>query len=126
MKITKDTMPTEWETKDGELGYKFGFSFGKTTIKDDNITLPINPNFVFAVDGKNVGVFECESITQIKTYLTEDLFCKSVYQNLLTLLIEFNSFVRSKFLIPSEIKFTPPTFDQIKGKIMIDLKHLLA
>ena len=126
MKIIKETIPeTEWETKNGELGYNFGFTFGKAVKTNSYTMLPIKPSFIFMVDNKEFGQFECEETVEIVRHLSEEKFLISVYQNLLTTLIEFDTLVKSKFAIPSEIQFNPPTFDKIKDKLINDLGELI-
>lgn len=125
MKVIKDTMPNDYETKDGNVGFLLGFSFGYPTKKESNILLPIRPNFVFQVDGKSVGEYHCEVDTTTNSTLSKEEIYKETYKHLIKSLLDFLLFARTQFAIPTEVQVTPPPYDNVKGFIADNLNGVV-
>lgn len=122
MEIIKDNMPDAWESKIGSIGYKFGCSYGDPVISGAKILLPIRPMFVFDVDKKEAGRFVCEEIAEITLAIKKEQVYQSTYSKTLQILIRFDSFARTKFVIP--IKFQPPTYVAMKDEIINSLSSV--
>jgi len=125
MKVIKDTMPTTYETKDGNIGFSFGFDFGLSVKVDNIIKVPIIPTLIFEVDNKAVGEFICLKEVEVSSLMTKDDIYQEVHKNLLVTLDKFNKLSKSKYAIPDSITLRPIPFLEVKPFIVDKLKLVL-
>jgi len=124
MNIIVDTIPHSYEVKEGSLEFRFGLDYGSLLKKNNILILPIQPTFVFGVDGKERGLFKCENKVDI-LLTTEDEIFKSIYNHVLATLFEFSRFVRTRYAIPASVVYKPPTFYQIQEQFGERIKRFL-
>ena len=124
MNIIKDTMPTQYEKKEGHLAYKFGLDYGSLLKKNNVLFLPIQPTFVFEVDYKDLGIYQGENVVEIPANSETEIY-KLIHNHVLASLFEFNIQVRGQFTIPDSVKYIPPTFKEIQDKFGEKIRRFL-